>query len=115
MEQSEFIMHEQSEDVFDEVLIMQKHGKAFARLYMFHDDPKKCYLNWLSVSPDARRNGIGTRLQELREELGIARGAEVAHLVVDKESWMYEWYKRRGYVEYQDHEEGQVWMKKQLV
>jgi GNAT superfamily N-acetyltransferase len=95
---------------------MEKHGFAFAHAYWYHDDKSTINLNWLSVSESSRKKGIGTELQEIREEIGRKLGASVSSLQVEKGSWMHDWYKRRGY-EYlreDDNDNNLVWMSKTL-
>lgn len=98
------------------LLLMQKEGKAFARLYQWLDTPDEVYLNWLTVIESARKQGLGTRLQEIREEVGKAIHAQVANLNVLENSWMHFWYKRRGYVEILDlrDNENYIWLYKRL-
>lgn len=112
----EFIGHVSRASWGDSIVIMEKQGKAFARLYCFNDDSKNVYLDWLSVNVRSRRKGLGKKLQEIREEMGRVMGAKVSNLWVRKDSWMFEWYKKRGYVEgveYED-EDNCVWMSKNL-
>jgi hypothetical protein len=44
-------------------------------------------------------------------------GAVYSCLLVKKDAWMHEWYKRRGYSDYQDQEgeKDWVWMRKSLI
>jgi GNAT superfamily N-acetyltransferase len=99
-----------------EFLIMEKNGKGFGRLYMYNDELDTIYLDMLSVSEEQRKQKIGTDLQKIREDIGRELGANESHLWVVKDSWMFEWYKRRGYVHFDDFdgEENAVWMKKKL-
>ncbi|MDD6210536.1 MAG: GNAT family N-acetyltransferase [Bacteroidales bacterium] len=99
------------------ILIMEKSGKAFARLYRYNDDPNTVYLDCLSVDENARRHGVGTELQEIRENIGRSMGANISCLWVEKDTWMHDWYKKRGYKDLRDNEneEGAIWMEKSLV
>jgi len=97
-------------------MIMEASGAAFARVYWYSDDTSTVYLDSLHVDDKARRQGIGTDLQIMREEIGINSGAVKCFLWVKKDTWMLEWYKRRGYVYYSEHETevNCVWMIKYL-
>jgi len=98
------------------VMIMLRSGKAFARMYWYGDDNETVYLDYLSVNEGVRKQGIGTRLQFLREIIGIGLGFKYARLQVNKNSWMHDWYVRRRYEYLKDHEEYPdfVWMIKKL-
>ena len=103
-------------EVSDTIHIMTINGTAYCRIYWFRDDNTTVYLSELNVSDIERECGVGLTLQVLREQIGIIMGANKSCLWVDKTKWMYEWYKRRGYIEYTDHktEKNAVWMKKDL-
>jgi GNAT superfamily N-acetyltransferase len=111
-----FIFHSKTDIWGESILIMEKFGKAFGRIYWFNDDNTTIYLDWLSVDENVRRKGIGTELQEMREGIGLQLGATIVCLWVRKNTWMYDWYHRRGYQDWKDHktEENAIWMKKKL-
>lgn len=111
-----FISHFKSESWGCSVLIMEKTGKAFGRIYWFNDDANTIYLDWLSVDESVRKQGIGRELQEIREEIGRILNAKTSCLWVKKDTWMHEWYQRRGYVDWKnyDNEENAIWMQKSL-
>ena len=112
-----FIAHCKTDTWGFSVLIMEKTGKAFCRLYRYNNDITTVYLDWLSVDEKSRKKGIGTKLQEIREEIGRKLGATTSCLWVKKDSWMHKWYQRRGYLDFMDYEqeENAIWMKKSLV
>lgn len=104
---------------FSSVMFMEKNGRAFGRVSWYHDDGDYIYLDSLSVTKSARNRGIGTTLQVLREKIGINLGAKYACLYVKGNSWMHDWYLRRGYEFYKDHddyskEENMIWLRKTL-
>ena len=111
-----FVTHFTSAQWGDSVLIMEISGKAFGRMYYYYDDRTTVYLDWLSVDENARMKGIGTKLQEMREEIGRRLGAKTSLLWVYKNTWMHDWYQRRGYEFYADYsgEENAIWMIKKL-
>jgi hypothetical protein len=111
-----FVLHFKTDSWGSSIMIMEKKGKAFARLYWYNDDNTTVYLDMLSVDIKVRNKGIGTELQKMREEIGINMGAITSYLWVIKDSWMHDWYQRRGYVDdeiYVD-DENAIWMKKSL-
>ena len=110
-----YIVHKKESDWGTAWYFMAPDGHSFARAYVYADDQDNITLDWLSVSPEYRRNGDGTALQLAREALGRQLGCKNSCLWVKKGTWMLEWYKRRGYVEYKEHEDGEsVWMSKRL-
>ena len=113
---SRFITHLSKADWGYSIWIMEKKGRAFARAYIYSDDDKTIYLDNLSVSWYARKEGLGTKLQEIREWIGSYVGFKESCLWVVKGTWQKEWYERRGYIEHQDHpeEKNGVWMIKSL-
>lgn len=98
------------------IYIMEKKGSSFARLYWYHEDMSNVYLDSMSVNEEARRKGLGTKMQEIREKIGVQLGFSTSHLWVEKDSWMNEWYKRRGYKNGKIYkgEKNVTWMKKTL-
>lgn len=112
-----FISHVMETEWGSSILIMEKRGKAFGRIYWYNDDDTTVYLDILSVDVDIRKQGIGTELQKIREEIGIQLGAKSSCLWTKKDSWVYDWYQRRGYVYLSEYEgeENSAWMKKELI
>jgi len=107
-----FIFHISENDLVGSILVMEKNGKAFARTYWFSDDNSTIYFDWLSVDKSERGNGIATLL--LNSHIEVAKELNVTTMLwVKKETWMYEWYKRKGYVDYKDYEKesNAIWMK----
>jgi GNAT superfamily N-acetyltransferase len=109
-----FVLHFGFQSWGKEILIMEKEGRAFARVYWYNDDNATVFLDWLNVDEKARKQGIGTTLQEIREKIGFELGAKKAMLLVDKTQWMHKWYRRRGYKETGEQERGFIWMEKVL-
>lgn len=110
-----YIFHNSEDDEGYYVIIMERTGLAVARVYQYKDDLSSIYLDSLSVNNVIRNHGIGTELQEIREKIGILSGATRSFLAVKIDSWMHEWYKRRGYTNYQKHNDPQlIWMYKIL-
>lgn len=114
----DFILHYAiTSDNTYSILIMEKHGIAFARIYWYGDDNINVYLDYLSVNIKNRKNTIGTRLQKLQERIAKEIGFLCAILLVEKETWMHDWYTRRGYRDSVSHDTRNeyVWMTKKLI
>lgn len=65
---------------------MRKDGSAFARLSQYNNDSSTVYLDNLSVNIEKRNKGIGTELQQIREDIGKALGAKKSILAVERGS-----------------------------
>jgi GNAT superfamily N-acetyltransferase len=109
-----FLKHYEVDDWGHSVLIMERNGTAFARAYWYNDEPTTIYLDMLSVNSEVRKTGIGTKLQEIREQMGRDTNCTESWLWVRKDSWMHDWYKRRGYIDNVEKDEEHIWMKKSL-
>ena len=96
-------------------MFMEENGRAFARAYTYNDDKHTIYLDYLNVNLDFRGEGVGTWLQEIREDLGRKLGYKYVCLWVKKGTWQRKWYARRGYKYYKPYkEENAVWLQKRL-
>ena len=111
-----FIQHTNEDKDGFSFSIMEQEGNAFGHAYIYKVNNSVIFLDMLSVSPEYRRQGIGTKLQELREQIGRDYGAKFSKLFVNKNSWLCEWYKRRGYDfnGFRHHLPNHVWMVKNL-
>ena len=90
------------------------NGTASGYAYRYDDDFSTVYLAGLHVDEKERRKGVGTKLLQVLENVGIGLGACVLSLWVKKDSWVHEWYKRNGYNDFKSYngDENFVWMKK---
>jgi ribosomal protein S18 acetylase RimI-like enzyme len=115
-ENTRYMFHINIDTLFSSIYIMENTGKALSRMYWYHDDKTTIYLDTLSVDENIRQQGIGTNLQKIREDIGIILGADTSCLFVKKDTWMHQWYKRRGYIDFKpyDDDDTYLWMKKIL-
>ena len=95
------------------IFIMESEGRSYARLDIFSDTSK---ITDLSTNLDSRKRGFASQIISRCEEISRESKVSSICLWVDKDSWMYNWYSKLGYVEYADNEEekGAVWMRKDL-
>lgn len=109
---SQFITHITENNWGGCVLVMEKNGKAFSRTYFFNNDNNTIYFDTLSVSNDCLKEGIATELLNAHIKLAKILGSE-SWLWVKKETWVHEWYKRKGYADFKDYEgeDNSIWMK----
>lgn len=101
---------------FIDIAIMESNGKGYGRLVWYEDEPTVAYLDSMSVGIDNRNKGLGTELQSFRENIARNNGCTTIKLLVKNDSWMHEWYKRRGYTDINVHDvyTDYMWMEKQL-
>lgn len=73
-------------------------------------------LIFLSVDESERKCGLGTELQIIREDIGRYLGATTSCLFVTKNTWMHEWYNRRGYKNWKNYkgDKTTIWLRKTL-
>ena len=100
------------------VKLTEINNNGHASFYLYNDDPETIYLCNLRVRHSARNQGLGTEFQRLRENIGRELGFTKSCLASKKDLWMAEWYKRRGYEEFEDNEveneKEMILMQKQL-
>lgn len=85
-------------------------------LYMYDDDPKTAYLSNVFVDEKMRGNGIGNTILDKADEMARKIGAETLCLKVKRDSFVHQWYRRKGYVDFQpdNDDKDHIWMKKKL-
>lgn len=84
-------------------------------LYVYNDDMKTMYLSSVRVNPTARKRGIGNDILVTAENEAKKYGADNILLVVSKSSWVHDWYKRHGFVDFKiDKYKDYIWMQKQI-
>lgn len=110
------IVHIRREDDITSILIMAKNGHSFARIYWFYDDEYKIYFEGLSVSPEFRKLGLGNKLLSIFEDIAKKLLFKNLLLFVKKDSWLFDWYVRKGYKQYRNHKNQLdcIWMQKKL-
>jgi hypothetical protein len=111
-----FIAHYQGSEIDDTITVMEKHGNAIIRIHWYNDDNSTVYLYELNVNEKSKKQGIGTELLTIAENVGLNLGADKSCIWVEKDSWMYKWYKKLGYSDFKVHdkEDNTIWMMKTL-
>lgn len=111
-----FISHKRDWPDMVSLMVMEKDGRAMVHFYKYHDDPSTLFLSDLSVDPEHRKQGIGNLILNIAEDVARQTGADSISLWVEKDSWMSEWYQRKGYQFWseKDGQENNVWLIKNL-
>ena len=98
-----------------DVIILSNKESSIC-LHYYHDDPTIIYLSGLKVNSKFRNQGKACLLLDLIEEhckqIGMVNSCI---LWVLENSWMHEWYKRKGYEELKPYKrDNYIWMEKLL-
>lgn len=110
-----YIPHYNTNTWGGEISVMERKGVAFCRIAWYDDDPDTVYIDSLSVNKDMRQRGIARHILTMLETVGCRLGAKQCRLSVIVNSWIYDWYKRRGYIDYSDHDDSHfIWMQKEI-
>lgn len=78
--------------------IMLNNGKGIVTMQIDNDNQTLGCISGLSVEDSSRNKGLGNELLKACEELAKSLGIIKLYLCVEKKSWVYEWYKRCGYI-----------------
>ncbi len=115
-EKFSLVLHRYEDEKECRFYFMERRGFGFGVVVSFKDDPSYVVLQELSVHPEFRNNGLGDFIQETR--IGMFKDSEVeeVYLWVKKDSWMREWYERKGFIYHSDHQKitDSVWMHKSI-
>lgn len=117
MNKIELISHSNNTEDWSYEVIMEKCGKAFVRIYWYHDDKDSIYIDSLSVNEQERKKGIGKFLLHTCEKIAREKNAHMIYLIVEKNSWMRYWYERedyRPYLNVTSLDSRMIWMEKFL-
>ena len=92
-----------------------KFGNKFGsfNLELYSDDPDAYFLKSLYVHEGCRGQGHGNELLA-EAELIAERDNKIMFIKVKQQTFLEEWYKRKGYQLYCDDEDEYIWLKKDL-
>jgi hypothetical protein len=109
-----YITHYSNEKWGTIIHVIKKDGLSYGDCYWYNGEEHELILCNLNVNNKSRRNGLGREIQEIREEIGCKLGFSRYLLWVRNNSWMYDWYIRRGYKYYQKKGSYTTWMIKNI-
>jgi GNAT superfamily N-acetyltransferase len=92
--------------------------RSIIRVYFFREDVSKYYLEGFHTEYSYRKKGFGKQLFE--SVISFCRQCQAQEVLLwcKKTSWVYEWYKKQGFVDEgvkKEDEPGCVWMTLYLV
>ena len=77
---------------------MEEDGISFCMLSFYEKEKHIMYLSNLNIAENFREEGRGNDILKFAIDRAKSYGCEYLYLfTVDKDSWITEWYKRKGY------------------
>lgn len=83
-------------------------------LHYYSDDPDVVYFFSLFVDEKYRKQGLGNAILEYAEQFAVEHNFKKISLKVEENTWMYEWYKRKGYIDNGEKTAKYIWLEKIL-
>ena len=80
-------------------IIIIEGGEGIVTVSFDSSEPGEAVITGLSVHKPSRRKGFGSRLLYLAEEEAKENGVHKIVLYVEKDTFIYKWYKKSGYNE----------------
>lgn len=80
--------------------LIEEDGTATISVSVTNDEPEQAYISGLSVLKGHRRKGLGTMFMNMALVEAKSLGCKYAYLMADKDSFVFEWYKRMGFKYY---------------
>ena len=78
--------------------IILDNGNGMITMQIDNDDKILGCITNLSVTDLARKKGLGDRLLKECEELAKSLGIKEIYLTAEKGSFVFDWYKRKGFI-----------------
>lgn len=99
----------------DSIRIQREYCTNHSRIWLeiYEDDPNTCILTHLLVDEDHRQKGYGTKALEQAEMIAKDLGCNVIQLMVETDSWMHDWYLKKGY-KFLKYDTAYTWLCKKL-
>ena len=87
--------------------IITTDGKGHIELQYDMCKNSDMFICSLSVTPDKRKQGIGTELLHIAENIAIENNKYEFRLTIDKpkKDWLYDFYIKQGYKVYSEDED----------
>ena len=79
-------------------VIIIANGCGTVTMQIDNDNTEAGHINCLSVVNDVRHKGLGNILLAECEALAKKLGLKEVYLSAEKDSFVFDWYKRHGYI-----------------
>lgn len=99
------------------MFVNQDNTVRFA-IYFYYDDLKTIYFSNLFIDEKHRNKGYANKILEYVFAYAKQHNYTSVILNVIKNSWMEDWYKRKGFhfvIDCVDDYKGNVWLKKEIL
>ena len=95
---------------------VREYWSEYTRIFIeiYDDDPNECILTHLLTLEGHRQKGYAKKALAEAELIARELGCHKAHLKVETNSWMYNWYLKCGYNWYKNADEGYTWLTKSI-
>ena len=82
--------------------LIEEDGTATISVSITNEEPEQAYFSALSVYEPRRNEGRGRKMILSAIDIAKENGCKYAYLMADKDSFVFEWYKRLGFKYYGD-------------
>lgn len=99
----ELLINKNQTDGDIQLSIMNKYGSAFCMLNYYEKEKHNMFFSNFCVNEGNRRCGLGRMMINSVMQYAKSIGCKYLYLeVVMSNEWVYEWYKRLGFVEFKN-------------
>ena len=78
--------------------IILDNGNGMITMQIDNDDKTSGCISGISVTDKARKKGLGDRLLKECENLAKDLKLQEIYLTAEKDSFVFDWYKRKGFI-----------------
>jgi hypothetical protein len=95
------------------ITIAHKNLSTLCTIVIYPDDV--IYISWLSVDREDRGRGLANNLLQDIETIFKTLNKKMFRLLVERYSWKYEWYIRKGFTYESDFDSTWCYMFKKII
>lgn len=100
METENMVIHPNEWQWGKSFMLVRENGMAIVGLSITDDEPEGGFIWGLSVAETIRRKGVGAKMLSDALEQAKEKGCKYASLQCNKDSFVFEWYKKVGFKYY---------------
>lgn len=100
----ELLINKNETDGDIQLSIMDSYGRAFCMLNYYENEKHAMFFSNFCVNKESRGYGFGGIMIDSVMQYAKGLGCEYLYLEVEvSNEWVYDWYKRIGFVEYKNN------------